>query len=256
MLIVSKRCRDIAGDLSSLLYAPSVPPPLWRWWPYREGVEWVASHNLPAGPLDALAALRASVASAPERRRRAKARGGHLKWPFWHYSLSWHPHESPGREEMERTARRSFRVLDLAERPALLVAHRGPPHHLHVVASRSSLLDGRSAPARKLAGLLVFEAELNPGSAPYDPLWRGRHRGYYLRRERAAPWHWEHNPPAQGWVRVYEEPLSPCPADDVAALRRFAFRTELRGLLSGCSLARCFRSRPVFPARGEPLDFR
>ena len=51
MLIVSKRCRDIAGDLSSLLYAPSVPPPLWRWWPYREGVEWVAATTFPPGPL-------------------------------------------------------------------------------------------------------------------------------------------------------------------------------------------------------------
>ena len=237
MLIVSQRCRDIAGDLSSLLYAPSVPPLLWRWWPYREGVEWVAGHNLPAGPLDALAGLRSSVASAPAMRHRAKVRGGNLKWPFWHYSLSWHPRESPGREEMERAARKSFRVLDLAARPALLVAHRGPPRHLHVVASRSSLLDGCSAPARKLAELLVMEAELNPGSDPYHPFWRGRHRGSRLRRERTAPWHWEYHSAMQGWLRIYEEPLSPCPEDDVAALRRFAFRAELRGLLSGCSPA-------------------
>ena len=109
MLIVSKRCRDIAGDLSSLLYAPSVPPPLWRWWPYREGVEWVAGHNLPAGPLDALAALLASVASAPERRRRAKARGGHGPEPeFASWAAIW---RSGFPEAFESRARNSRRRL-------------------------------------------------------------------------------------------------------------------------------------------------
>ena len=239
MLVVFDRCRDIAGDLAALL---------WRWWPYREGVAWVAGHNLPPRPLDALAGLRQSVAFAAGRRRRANVRGGSLKWPFWHYSLSWHPGQSPDREKMQRAARRSLHTLDLLERPALLVAHRGPPRHLHVVASRASLVDGRSAPARKLLELLVLEAELNHSSDPHDPFWRGRLRAHQLRRERAAPWHWERSPVTGDWNRVYEEPLSPCPEDDAGALRRFAFRTEFRGLLSGRSPAPMTPPEP-FPSR-------
>ena len=88
MLVLFGRRREIGEDLARLLCSPRVPRSFRGWWPYRLGVAWVAGHNLPARPAEALALMNATVAAAPQLKRRSGRGGGPLKWAYWHYSLS------------------------------------------------------------------------------------------------------------------------------------------------------------------------
>ena len=63
------------------------------------------------------------------------------------YSLSWGPDEKPTQAKMVTAARASLRALGLEQHQAVLVAHRdGTTPHVHVVANRVSIEDGRAAP--------------------------------------------------------------------------------------------------------------
>ncbi len=158
MLTLCQRRREIGADLARLLHL-GIGPWLIGRWPPREGVAWCAGHNVPNRPGEALAAMNETVAAAPARKRAAEIRGAVPECPFWHYSLSWARGDRTGGAGVLCAAQETIRLLDLLPRQAFVVAHRGPPRHLHVLACRISPDDGRSAPGNAAGRLLDFEVD-------------------------------------------------------------------------------------------------
>ena len=63
-----------------------------------------------------------------------------------HYSLSWGKDEKPNLQEMGRAVTESLEKMGLADRQAVMIAHRDTEHpHVHVVVNRVSVEDGRAA---------------------------------------------------------------------------------------------------------------
>ena len=116
----------------------------------RSRVAWTETVNLATD--DARVAARqmaATVSYATELKELAGVRAGgrRLEKPVAHYSLSWGPDEKPTQAKMVTAARASLRALGLEQHQAVLVAHRdGTTPHVHVVANRVSIEDGRAAP--------------------------------------------------------------------------------------------------------------
>ena len=116
----------------------------------RSRVAWTETVNLATD--DARVAARqmaATVSYATELKALAGVRAGgrRLEKPVAHYSLSWGPDEKPTQAKMVTAARSSLRALGLEQHQAVLVAHRdGTTPHVHVVANRVSIEDGRAAP--------------------------------------------------------------------------------------------------------------
>ena len=116
----------------------------------RSRVAWTETVNLATD--DARVAARqmaATVTYADELKDLAGVRAGgrRLEKPVTHYSLSWGPGEKPPQATMVNAARASLRALGLDDHQAVLVAHRdGTTPHVHVVANRVSVEDGRAAP--------------------------------------------------------------------------------------------------------------
>ena len=116
----------------------------------RSRVAWTETVNLATD--DARVAARqmaATVSYATELKELAGVRAGgrRLEKPVAHYSLSWGPDEKPPQATMVNAARASLRALGLKDHQAVLVAHRdGTTPHVHVVANRVSIEDGRAAP--------------------------------------------------------------------------------------------------------------
>ena len=116
----------------------------------RSRVAWTETVNLATD--DARIAARqmaATVSYANELKELAGVRAGgrRLEKPVAHYSLSWSPGEKPPQATMVNAARSSLRALGLEDHQAVLVAHRdGTTPHVHVVANRVSIEDGRAAP--------------------------------------------------------------------------------------------------------------
>ena len=116
----------------------------------RSRVAWTETVNLATD--DARIAARqmaATVTYATELKALAGVRAGgrRLEKPVAHYSLSWAADEKPTQAKMVTAARASLRALGLEDHQAVLVAHRdGTTPHVHVVANRVSIEDGRAAP--------------------------------------------------------------------------------------------------------------
>lgn len=67
--------------------------------------------------------------------------------PVYHLSLSWHPEQTPTREEMEAAALEALTVLGLEEHQAVIIAHNDEPHpHLHIMINTVHPFTGRTAP--------------------------------------------------------------------------------------------------------------
>ena len=134
-------CLDVSRDRELRPDAPSGE---------RSRVAWTETVNLATD--DARVAARqmaATVTYATELKALAGVRAGgrRLEKPVAHYSLSWSPGEKPPQATMVNAARASLRALGLADHQAVLVAHRdGTTPHVHVVANRVSIEDGRAAP--------------------------------------------------------------------------------------------------------------
>jgi len=57
--------------------------------------------------------------------------------PVFHYSLAWHPEQTPTREAMIESGRASLKALGLEGYQAVMVAHNDEPHpHLHIIVNR------------------------------------------------------------------------------------------------------------------------
>ena len=75
-----------------------------------------------------------------------KAGGRALEKPVCHYSLSWAEDETPSLKEVGRAVTESLEVMGMADRQAVMVAHRDTAQpHVHVVVNRVSVEDGRAA---------------------------------------------------------------------------------------------------------------
>ena len=112
-------------------------------------VAWTETINLATDdPRVAARQMAATVDYAGELKRLAGvgAGGRKLEKPVLHYTLSWAEGERPSQPAMLAAVRSSLQALGIADRQAVVVAHRdGTTPHVHVVANRVSGEDGRSA---------------------------------------------------------------------------------------------------------------
>jgi len=104
-----------------------------------ERVEWIEYRNLLADSPDKAWKIMAYTHRSRDRLKQAagRGRGGReVTKPCYSYSLSWHPDETPSREEMLAAADESLRVLGLDEHQAMIVCHNDEPHpHIHLVVN-------------------------------------------------------------------------------------------------------------------------
>jgi len=67
-----------------------------------------------------------------------------------HYSLAWHPSETPDREHMIASVRETLKAMKLDEHQAVMVAHNDTPHpHIHVIVNTIHPITGKAAKVYK-----------------------------------------------------------------------------------------------------------
>ena len=112
-------------------------------------VAWSETRNVAAEDPRQAARVMAATASRSEELKQlagVKAGGRALEKPVCHYSLSWGKDEKPNLQEMGRAVTESLEKMGLADRQAVMIAHRDTEHpHVHVVVNRVSVEDGRAA---------------------------------------------------------------------------------------------------------------
>ncbi len=75
--------------------------------------------------------------------------GRPTKTSVLHYSLSWHPSETPDQEHMIEAARASLKKLGLQGHETLMVAHNDEPQaHIHLIVNKIHPETGRVAPLK------------------------------------------------------------------------------------------------------------
>lgn len=114
-----------------------------------ERVAWVETVNLPTADPDKAWRMMAHTAMTQDELKAAagiKATGRKLNAPVFSYSLSWHPTETPSREDMAEAARETLAVLGLEGHQAMIVCHSDEPHaHVHILVNRVSPVNGVAA---------------------------------------------------------------------------------------------------------------
>lgn len=114
-----------------------------------ERVAWSQVLNATTDEPDRALRYMAAVAMKSEKLKQAagvRVGGRQSKTPVYCYSLSWHPSETPTRQDMEKAARESLRVLGMDNLQAVLVAHNDEPHpHVHVIVNRIDPTNGKTA---------------------------------------------------------------------------------------------------------------
>ena len=112
-------------------------------------VAWSETRNVAAADPRQAARVMAATASRSEELKElagVKAGGRALEKPVCHYSLSWAKDEKPGLKEMAQAVTESLEKMGLADRQAVMIAHRDTAQpHVHVVVNRVSVEDGRAA---------------------------------------------------------------------------------------------------------------
>ena len=112
-------------------------------------VAWSETRNVAAEDPRQAARVMAATASRSEDLKQlagVKAGGRALEKPVCHYSLSWAADEKPSQQEMGRAVTESLEKMGLADRQAVMIAHRDTAQpHVHVVVNRVSVEDGRAA---------------------------------------------------------------------------------------------------------------
>ncbi|MEM6275369.1 MAG: relaxase/mobilization nuclease domain-containing protein [Pseudomonadota bacterium] len=118
-----------------------------------ERVAWAETRNLATGDPDLGWRLMAATALDQARLKAeagVKNTGRKSDKHVLHLTLSWHPDETPGDEEMLRAAAGAIEALGAGDRQALIVAHNDEPQpHVHVLINRVSPIDGRHLPSSK-----------------------------------------------------------------------------------------------------------
>lgn len=113
-----------------------------------ERVAFVETVNLPTNdPRRAVAHMIDTATHADQLKQAAGIKGGRkLDKPVYTYALTWHPSETPSKAEQLEAARESLKVLGMADRQAIIIAHDDADHpHVHVMVNRVCPETGRAA---------------------------------------------------------------------------------------------------------------
>jgi hypothetical protein len=113
-----------------------------------ERVAFVETVNLPTNdPRRAVAHMVDTASHADQLKQAAGIKGGRkLDKPVYTYALTWHPSETPTKAEQLEAARESLKVLGMADRQAIIIAHDDAAHpHVHVMVNRVCPETGRAA---------------------------------------------------------------------------------------------------------------
>lgn len=118
-------------------------------------VDYIEYLGMPVPPKNAkqAVALMVNTANNAEDLKRAagvKATGRKSAKPVYHYTLSWHPDETPTKEQQIAAARETLEVLGLADHQVAIIGHNDEAHaHVHIVVNRIHPLTGKTASVDK-----------------------------------------------------------------------------------------------------------
>jgi hypothetical protein len=132
-----------------------------------ERVQWTHTHNLASDdPGLAVHEMLWSYRAADDLKRQAgvKAGGRRLENPVRHFSLNWHPSETPSREHMVEKVESFLAHMGWQEHQALIVCHDDKHPHVHVMLNSVHPETGRALDAsfekrRAQAWALAYERE-------------------------------------------------------------------------------------------------
>ena len=114
-----------------------------------ERAGFIETRNLPTDDAGQAWRIMAQTAQRAEQLKAAagvKAAGRKLAQPVFHYSLNWHPTETPTPEQMLKAADATLKLLGLDGHQSLIVQHTDEPHpHLHIVVNRVHPETGKAA---------------------------------------------------------------------------------------------------------------
>ena len=200
-------------------------------------VAWSETRNVAAEDPRQAARVMAATASRSEDLKQlagVKAGGRALEKPVCHYSLSWGKDEKPNLQEMGRAVTESLEKMGLADRQAVMIAHRDTEHpHVHVVVNRVSVEDGRAA---KLGNSYLklsrwaegYEREQGRIRCPQRVENNaGRDRGEWVRCASMKPGRYRRGPGRESEIRRRHIPAGRNARDGAAALGRREFVRHL-----------------------------
>ena len=200
-------------------------------------VEWSETRNVAAEDPRQAARVMAATASRSEDLKQlagVKAGGRALEKPVCHYSLSWAADEKPSLQEMGRAVTESLEKMGLADRQAVMIAHRDTAQpHVHVVVNRVSVEDGRAA---KLGNSYLklsrwaegYEREQGRIRCPQRVENNaGRDRGEWVRCASMKPGRYRRGPGRESEIRRRHVPAARNARDEAAALGRRQFVRNL-----------------------------
>ena len=200
-------------------------------------VAWSETRNVAAADPRQAARVMAATASRSEDLKQlagVKAGGRALEKPVCHYSLSWGKDEKPNLQAMGRAVTESLETMGLADRQAVMIAHRDTEHpHVHVVVNRVSVEDGRAA---KLGNSYLklsrwaerYEREQGRIRCPQRVENNaGRDRGEWVRCASMKPGRYRRGPGRESEIRRRHIPAGRNARDVAAALGRREFVRNL-----------------------------
>ena len=201
-------------------------------------VAWSETRNVAAADPRQAARVMAATASRSEDLKQlagVKAGGRALEKPVCHYSLSWAKDEKPNLQEMGQAVTESLEKMGLADRQAVMIAHRDTAQpHVHVVVNRVSVEDGRAA---KLGNSYLklsrwaegYEREQGRIRCPQRVENNaGRDRGEWVRCASMKPGRYRRGPGRESEIRRRQIPAGRNAArDEAASLGRRQFVRNL-----------------------------
>ncbi|MBK1883779.1 relaxase/mobilization nuclease domain-containing protein [Luteolibacter pohnpeiensis] len=117
--------------------------------PSSDRVEWIEYRNLMTdSPSTAWKMMEYTYRSRNHLKTVAgRGKGGrNVTKPCISYSLSWHPDETPDRNEMLSAAVATLEALEIQDHQAMIICHNDEPHpHVHIVVNRIHPLTGLAA---------------------------------------------------------------------------------------------------------------
>ena len=200
-------------------------------------VAWSETRNVAAeDPRQAARVMAATALRSEDLKQLAgvKAGGRALEKPVCHYSLSWAKDEKPGLKEMGQAVTESLEKMGLADRQAVMIAHRDTAQpHVHVVVNRVSVEDGRAA---KLGNSYLklsrwaerYEREQGRIRCPQRVENNaGRDRGEWVRCASMKPGRYRRGPGRESEISRRHSPAARNARDGAAALGRRQFVRHL-----------------------------
>jgi hypothetical protein len=118
-----------------------------------ERVAWTETRNLAVDDPDIAWRIMAATAMDQGRLKEqagVKNTGRKSDKHVLHFTLAWHPDQSPTREDMSTAADEAIKALGGSDRQAMIIAHDDEKHaHVHIMLNRVSPIDGRHLSSSK-----------------------------------------------------------------------------------------------------------